>query len=113
MQKEKSVKEQIESGMYFKLAKNGTKKIFKFENTKHGTMSLTSYHILPKGGKLFSDTVIIRRIGDNNMDYFTFDMFGKKTRGRIQFSDITEFEIDVPQPAKGEAPKGIAVSTGR
>ena len=47
------------------------------------------------------------------MDYFTFDMFNKKTRGRIQFSDITEFEIDVPQPAKGEAPKGISVSTGR
>ena len=112
MQKEKSVKEQIESGMYFKLAKYD-KKVFKFDLSSRGSMTLTSYHVLPKGGKLFSDTVIIRRLGENNMDYFTFDMFGKKTRGRIQFSDITEFEIDVPQPAKGEAPKGIAVSTGR
>ncbi len=112
MQKEKSVKEQIESGMYFKFAKYD-KKVFKFDMSSRGSMTLTSYHILPKGGKLFSETVLIRRLGDNNMDYFTFDMFGKKTRGRIQFSDITEFEIDVPQPAKGEAPKGIAVSTGR
>tara|TARA_R100000908_G_C3663261_1_gene89551 strand:- start:225 stop:563 length:339 start_codon:yes stop_codon:yes gene_type:complete len=112
MQKVESIKEQIESGMYFKLAKHD-KKVFKFENTKHGNMLLTSYHVLPKGGKLHSDTVIIRRLGENNMDYFTFDMFNKKTRGRIQFSDITEFEIDVPQPIKGEAPKGIAVSTGR
>ena len=112
MQKVESIKEQIESGMYFKLAKH-TKLVFKFENTKFGTMSLTSYHVLPKGGKLFSDSVSIRRLGENNMDYFTFDMFGKKTRGRIQFSDITEFEIDVPQPEKGEAPKGISVSTGR
>ena len=112
MQKEKSVKEQIESGMYFKHAKYD-KKVFKFDLSSRGSMTLTSYHVLPKGGKLFSDTVIIRRLGDNNMDYFTFDMFGKKTRGRIQFSDITEFEIDVPQPAKGEAPKGIAVSTAR
>jgi len=47
------------------------------------------------------------------MDYFTYDMFGKKTRGRIQYSDITEFEINVPQPEKGEAPKGISVSTAR
>ena len=112
MQKEKSVKEQLESGMYFKLAKK-EKKVFKLEVSDRGTMSLTSYHVLPKGGKLYSDTVIIRRLGDNNMDYFTFDMFGKKTRGRIQFSDITEFEIDVPQPKKGEAPKGISVSTAR
>ena len=112
MQKVESIKEQIESGMYFKLAKKD-KKVFKFENTTHGNMLLTSYHVLPKGGKLYSDPVIIRRLGDNNMDYFTFDMFGKKTRGRIQFSDITEFEIDVPQPAKGEAPKGISVSTAR
>ncbi len=112
MQKEKSVKEQIESGMYFKLAKYD-KKVFKLDVSDYGTMSLTSYHILPKAGKLFSDSVSIRRLGDNNMDYFTFDMFGKKTRGRIQFSDITEFEIDVPQPKKGEAPKGISVSTGR
>ena len=112
MQKEKSVKEQIESGMYFKLAKYPMK-VFKLDTTKMNSMLLTSYHTLPKGGKLFSETVLIRRLGDNNMDYFTFDMFGKKTRGRIQFSDITEFEIDVPQPAKGEAPKGIAVSTAR
>jgi hypothetical protein len=112
MQKEKSVKEQLESEMYFKLAKQD-RKVFKLNITDHGSILLTSYHILPKGGKLFSDSVVIRRLGENNMDYFTHDMFGKKTRGRIQFSDITEFEIDVPQPAKGEAPKGIAVSTGR
>ena len=112
MQKEKSIKEQIESGMYFKLAKYD-KKVFKFNMSKMNSMLLTSYHVLPKGGKLHSDTVLIRRLGDNNMDYFTFDMFNKKTRGRIQFSDITEFEIDVPQPKKGEAPKGISVSTAR
>jgi len=112
MQKEKSIKEQIESGMYFKLAKYD-KKVFKFIHNNMNSMLLTSYHVLPKGGKLHSDTVLIRRLGENNMDYFTFDMFGKKTRGRIQFSDITEFEIDVPQPKKGEAPKGIAVATAR
>jgi len=112
MQKVESIKEQIESGMYFKIAKYD-KKVFKLNITDIGSMLLTSYHVLPKGGKLFGETVLIRRLGENNMDYFTFDMFGKKTRGRIQFSDITEFEIDVPQPAKGEAPKGITVSTGR
>jgi len=112
MQKEKSVKEQLENEMYFKLAKK-EKKVFKLNITDHGTMLLTSYHVLPKGGKLFSDSVVIRRLGENNMDYFAYDMFDKKTRGRIQFSDITEFEIDVPQPVKGEAPKGIAVSTAR
>ena len=60
MQKEQSVKEQIESGMYFKLAKKD-KKVFKLDVSDYGTISLTSYHILPKGGKLFSDSVSIRR----------------------------------------------------
>ena len=111
MKKEISVKAQLESGTYFKIA--GKKQmLFNIDISDSGMITLCSYHILSKG-KLFSSVVSIRRLGDNNMDYFTYDMFGKKTRGRIQFSDITEFEIDVPQPAKGEAPKGIAVSTGR
>ena len=60
MQKEKSVKDQLESEMYFKLAKQD-RKVFKLNITDHGSILLTSYHILPKGGKLFSDSVVIRR----------------------------------------------------
>jgi len=111
MKKEISVKAQLESGTYFKIA--GKKQmLFNIDISDSGMITLCSYHVLSKG-KLFSSVVSIRRLGDNNMDYFTFDMFGKKTRGRIQYSDITEFEINVPQPEKGEAPKGIAVSTAR
>ena len=131
MKKEISVKAQLESGTYFKIA--GKKQmLFNIDISDSGMITLCSYHVLSKG-KLFSSVVSIRRLGDNNMDYFTFDMFGKKTRGRIQYSDITEFiiekkkveiekcpvpgidaiAIDVPQPTKGKPPKGISISTGR
>jgi len=163
MKKEISVKSQLESGTYFKIA--GKKQmLYNIDISDSGMITLCSYHVLSKG-KLFSSVVSIRRLGDNNMDYFTFDMFGKKTRGRIQYSDITEFvvekkkveiekcpipgidavgvtildsakdvksekataegiriarennlksiAIDVPQPTKGNPPKGISMSTGR
>jgi len=92
MKKEISVKAQLETGTYFKIA-GKNKMLFNIDISDNGNMTLCSYHILSKG-KLFSEVVSIRRLGDNNMDYFTFDMFGKKTRGRIQYSAITEFVVE-------------------
>jgi len=33
----------------------------------------------------------VRRIGENSLDYYKHDMFGKKTRGRIHYDSIDSF----------------------
>ena len=101
MKKEISVKAQLETGTYFKIA--GKKQmLYKLEK---GDVSdtLQSYYLTSKGTKLYMDIVTIRRVGEKNMDYYTHDMFSKKTRGRIQYSDITEFVAETTCNATGTA----------
>jgi hypothetical protein len=54
-------------------------------------MLLKSYYTTSKGSFVYSDSVIIRRVGETSMDYFDFDMFSKKTRGRLYYKEIDSF----------------------
>jgi len=99
------IKENIEAGMYFNFKKDplgmslsiganiDTSKVFKVEmHSKDGYMSLHRYHIHSKTGEyIWNDLVSLRRIGEKSMDYYKYDMFGKKTRGRIYYSEIDSF----------------------
>ena len=40
---------------------------------------------------MYCDSVIIRRVGETSMDYYDFDMFSKKTRGRLYYKEIDAF----------------------
>ncbi len=89
-------KENLEAGMYFSFKKHKlysyTNDVYKVETTNNGYMTLHRYHIHSKTGEyIFTDLVTVRRIGDNSLDYYKFDMFGKKTRGRIHYANIDSF----------------------
>jgi hypothetical protein len=93
---DKKIKENIESGMYFKFKEDKyrsyTKDVYKVETNKQGFMTLGRYHCHSKTGEyIFVDIVSVRRIGENSLDYYKYDMFGKKTRGRIHYIDIDSF----------------------
>ena len=87
----------IESGMYFKFSKKKyysyTDGVFSVKMDDKGTFHrLRRYHCHSKTGEyIYVDSVTLRRIGDTSMDYYSYDMFGKKTRGRIYYSDIDCF----------------------
>ena len=98
------IKENIEAGMYFNFkndplgmslsigANINTDKVFKVSISKDGHISLHRYHIHSKTGEyIWNDLVSLRRIGENSMDYYKYDMFGKRTRGRIHYSEIDSF----------------------
>jgi len=90
------IKENLEAGMYFsfkKTWKSYTDDVYKMETTSGpGYMVLQRYHIHSKTGEyIFTDLVSVRRIGENSLDYYKFDMFGKKTRGRIHYDSIDSF----------------------
>ena len=90
------IKENIESGMYFKFKEDKyrsyTKKVYNVEINDRGYMTLNQYHCHSKTGEYnFIDLVIVRRIGENSLDYYKHDMFGKKTRGRIHYKEIDAF----------------------
>ena len=89
------IKENIEAGMYFsfkKTWKSYTKKVYNVEINDKGYMILNQYHCHSKTGEyIFVDLVIVRRIGENSLDYYKHDMFGKKTRGRIHYNSIDSF----------------------
>jgi hypothetical protein len=101
------IKENIEAGMYFNFkndplgmslsigANIDTSKVYKVDmhsNTKGGYMSLHRYHVHSQTGEyIWNDLVSLRRIGEKSMDYYKYDMFGKKTRGRIYYKDIDSF----------------------
>ena len=95
MKKTNDVKANLESGMYFKFKENGRYSIHK--NTVYrldiedNSMSLRSYYTLPNSKPVYNSSVIIRRVGETSMDYYDFDMFGKKTRGRIHYKEIDAF----------------------
>ena len=89
-------KENIESGMYFKFKEDKyrsyTNKVYQVEINNKGYMTLMQYHCHSKSGQyVFLDLVTVRRIGENSLDYYKHDMFGKKTRGRIHYNDIDCF----------------------
>ena len=98
------IKENIEAGMYFNFkgdplgmslsigANIDTDKVFNVSISKDGHISLHRYHIHSKTGEyIWNDIVTLRRIGEKSMDYYKYDMFGKKTRGRIHYADIDSF----------------------
>ena len=98
------IKENIEAGMYFNFkndplgmslsigANIDTDKVFNVSISKDGHISLHRYHIHSKTGEyIWNDIVTLRRIGEKSMDYYKYDMFGKKTRGRIHYSEIDSF----------------------
>ncbi len=89
-------KENIEAGMYFSFKKHKlysyTNDVYKVDTNKNGFMTLGRYHIHSKTGEyIFTDLVSVRRIGENSLDYYKHDMFGKKTRGRIHYDSIDSF----------------------
>ena len=99
-------KANIENGMYFKFKENKyrsyTNKVYKVEINDKGYMTLQQYHCHSKTGKyMWIDLVVVRRIGENSLDYYKHDMFGKKTRGRIHYSDIDCF-ISVVKDKQGK-----------
>ena len=89
------IKENIESGMYFKFKKtfrSYTNDVYNVEIHKDGYITLNRHHCHSKTGEyIFQDLVSIRRIGEKSMDYYKYDMFGKKTRGRIHYDSIDSF----------------------
>ena len=89
------IKENIESGMYFSFKKtfrSYTKDVYKVEGWQDGYITLNRYHCHSETGEyIFQDLVSIRRIGEKSMDYYKYDMFGKKTRGRIHYDSIDSF----------------------
>ena len=88
-------KENLEAGMYFsfkKTFKSYTNDVYSIETSKSGYTTLNRYHCHSKTGEyIFNDLVSIRRIGENSLDYYKYDMFGKKTRGRIHYDSIDSF----------------------
>ena len=97
----------IESGMYFKFSKKKyysyTDGVFSVKMDDKGTFHrLRRYHCHSKTGEyIFVDSVTLSRIGDTSMDYYSYDMFGKKTRGRIHYSQIDCF-ISVVKDKQGK-----------
>ena len=99
------IKENLEAGMYFtfkKTFKSYTNDVYNIDTGKSGYMTLNRYHCHSKTGEyIYVDSVTLRRIGDTSMDYYNYDMFGKKTRGRIHYSDIDCF-ISVVKDKQGK-----------
>ena len=95
------IKENIESGMYFKFKEIIHKHLYRPYidyvynveiDDKDNYHRLNRYHCHSQTGEyLYVDGVTLRRIGEKSMDYYTYDMFGKKTRGRIHYSEIDSF----------------------
>ena len=93
--KKSTTKELLEAGTRFTLSGYDG---YEFKlRVKDDTVTLHKYYA--KHDLIFG-TVVVRRLGENNLDYYTYDPFGKKTRGRIHYSDILEFKAEVKAPAK-------------
>jgi hypothetical protein len=95
MKKTNDVKANLESGMYFKFKENGRYSIHRNKvyslDTSDDNMLLKSYYTTSKGEYMYCASVIIRRVGETSMDYYDFDMFSKKTRGRLYYKEIDAF----------------------
>tara|TARA_R110000868_G_scaffold84085_1_gene237225 strand:- start:143 stop:577 length:435 start_codon:yes stop_codon:yes gene_type:complete len=95
MNKKNEVKDNLEAGMYFKFKENSRysvhrNKVYKL-SIEDTTTQLISYYTLSNGSLFFQASVIIRRVGETSMDYYDFDMFSKKTRGRLYYKEIDSF----------------------
>jgi hypothetical protein len=99
-------KENLEAGMYFKFKKtfrSYTDDVYNIDTSKDGFMTLHRHHIHSKTGEYIpTDLVVVRRIGENSLDYYKHDMFGKKTRGRIHYDSIDSF-FYIKQDVEGKA----------
>jgi len=93
--KKSTTKELLEAGTRFTL-KGYDNYVFQVKVDK-STIFLHKYHT---GYELLAETAIVRRLGDKNLDYYDFDIFEKKTRGRVQYDSIIEFKAEVKAPAK-------------
>ena len=95
MKKTNDVKANLEAGMYFKFKENGRYSIHRNKvyslNIDDQGMALRSYYVPSNGSYMFNSSVIIRRLGETSMDYYDFDMFSKKTRGRLYYKEIDAF----------------------
>ena len=95
MKKTNDVKANLEAGMYFKFKENGRYSIHRNKvyslNIDDQGMALRSYYVTSNGSYMFNSSVIIRRLGETSMDYYDFDMFSKKTRGRLYYKEIDAF----------------------
>jgi len=100
--KKSTTKELLEAGTRFTLEGYDTY-VFQVKVDKSTTF-LRKYH---NEIDLLADTAIVRRLGDKNLDYYTFDIFGKKTRGRVQYDSIIEFVTEVKAPAKKKKKKVV------
>jgi len=95
MNKKNEVKDNLEAGMYFKFKENSRysvhrNKVYSLSITADG-MALRSYYTSADASLFFQTSVIIRRVGETSMDYYDFDMFSKKTRGRLYYKEIDSF----------------------
>jgi len=98
-----NIKENIEAGMYFsiKVEADTNTDVYKIETNENGFTTLNRYHCDSKTkAYTFTDLVTVRRIGDNSLDYYKHDMFGKKTRGRIHYIQLESF-FYIKQDAEG------------
>ena len=88
-------KENLEAGMYFSFKNNWrsyTNDVYNIEITDTGYMTLHRHHCHSKTGEYIPvDLVTVRRLGEKSLDYYKYDMFGKKTRGRIHYKEIDAF----------------------
>ena len=98
--KKSTTKELLESGTRFTLKGYDTY-VFQVKVDKSTTF-LRKYH---NEIDLLADTAFVRRLGDKNLDYYSFDIFGKKTRGRVQYDSIVEFVTEKKAPAKKKKKK--------
>jgi hypothetical protein len=100
------IKENIEAGMYFSIKHDSlhhdVTDVYKIDtNNETGYMTLNRYQCDSKTGEYtFIDLVSVRRIGENSLDYYKHDMFGKKTRGRIHYIQLESF-FYIKQDAEG------------
>ena len=101
MATKKTTKQLIETGFYFQFEPKN-KYYATGEKYKYTPPKTKSYHgVLHRFlGSHILDSVLVRRIGEKNLDYFTYDMFSKKTRGRIQFKDLTNFSTTLAEATK-------------
>ena len=95
MNKKNEVKDNLEAGMYFKFKEHSRysvhrNKVYSLSITDDG-MALRSYYTSADASLFFQTSVIIRRVGETSMDYYDFDMFSKKTRGRLYYKEIDSF----------------------
>ena len=104
------IKENLEAGMYFsiKVESDTNTDVYRIETSENGYTTLCRYHIHSKTGEYIpTDLVSVRRVGEKSLDYYKYDMFGKKTRGRIHYANIDSFFYVKDNKTKIE--KAIAV----